>query len=56
MKTIGQAIDEAIKEHEARYPESIVDGVHLVDTDLNRYRVELSASHFSVYLIYNVDK
>lgn len=54
MKTIGQAVDEAISRHESRYPGSKAYQVlaSKFDGDWNVY---VSADHFSYPLLYVVE-
>lgn len=59
MKTMGQAIDEAITMHTARYPGSAVYDAQVLKTatavtGVTLYRVELEADHFSQPLVYSV--
>lgn len=56
MKTMGQAVDEAIAMHEKQYPESAVYKAEVAEHELrdNAYIVEVQADHFSVPLRYTV--
>ena len=54
MTNMGQAVEEAIKQHHRIYKESEVYGAH-VRQDGTRWRVELEANHFSVPLVYYVE-
>jgi hypothetical protein len=56
VKTMGQAVDAAIKRHEREFPESEVYLVSVSPSEkrTNAYRVEIRASHFSVPFVYNI--
>lgn len=61
MMTMGQALDQAIKEHETNYPGSKVYHAEIKEVILypltaptQAYRAELRASHFSVPLVHHV--
>lgn len=53
MKTMGQAIDAAIKRHGECYPGSAVYQAEVCEIG-REYRVEVRAEHFSVPLVYYV--
>lgn len=59
MKTMGQAVDEAILEHKRRYPHSEVYHATVEDfltLRVNMWRVSVCADHFSTSLIYDILK
>jgi len=58
LKTMGQALDEAIRMHETKYPGSAVYNatVKPLGESTTKWLVEVEAEHFSVWLRYVVSK
>lgn len=57
LGTMGQAVDEAVRRHQESYPGSEVYSASIShSTRDDTFRVEVSASHFSHTLVYEVRK